>query len=160
MSYCDNPEGPFEKYENNPIMFSGHEVSLFPFKEGVAAIVIKDGNEHYTIQYAEDWKNFEIASITALLPNAPAGFIPDAFDDNGNGRGITWGLCHFIAQGDNRNYTRLDRFDCDLSLDFDEPSVKGETEYFDRDVYMSRAPTDRHKKQILEMNKMIKNTQN
>ncbi len=111
LAICDNPEGPFEKYENNPIMFSGHEVSLFPFKEGVAAIVIKDGNEHYTIQYAEDWKNFEIASITALLPNAPAGFIPDAFDDNGNGRGITWGMCHFIAQGDDRNYSRLDRFE-------------------------------------------------
>ena len=65
---ADNPLGPFEKHPLNPVISSGHETSLFPFKEGIAALVYKDGPEHNTIQYAEDGVNFSIASITELMP--------------------------------------------------------------------------------------------
>ncbi|MEX0289209.1 MAG: glycoside hydrolase family 117 protein, partial [Flavobacteriaceae bacterium] len=79
LAIADNPLGPFTKHELNPVITSGHETSLFPFKEGVAALVYKDGPEHNTIQYAADWVNFEIASITELLPYAAAPHVPDAF---------------------------------------------------------------------------------
>jgi hypothetical protein len=68
LAMADNPLGPFEKHPLNPVISSGHETSLFPFKEGIAALVYKDGPEHNTIQYAEDGVNFSIASITELIP--------------------------------------------------------------------------------------------
>ncbi|MFR9650599.1 MAG: family 43 glycosylhydrolase [Rikenellaceae bacterium] len=151
LAIADRPEGPFRKCEKNPVLNSGHEVSLFPFREGVAAIVIKAGNEHNTIQYAPDWVNFEIASFVNILPNAPAGFINDAFTDTKDGRGITWGLCHFLNVGKDRNYSILSRFDCDLSLDVDDRGMKAQTVFIPREVYMdqklSKAQLERIKRQ-------------
>ena len=43
-------------------------------KKGIAALVIKDGNEHNTMQYAEDGVNFKIASVLSLTPTAAAPF--------------------------------------------------------------------------------------
>lgn len=127
LAIADHPLGPFVKHPLNPVINSGHETTLFPFKEGVAAIVQRDGMEHNTIQYAEDWVNFEIASITELLPIAAGPFIPDAFTNTKDGRGITWGISHFTNAADDwsRNHSILTRFDCDLSLDVDDPQMKG-----------------------------------
>lgn len=155
LAIADNPAGPFEKCPLNPVLNSGHEVSLFPFREGVAAMVIKAGNEHNTIQYASDWVNFEIASFVALMPNAPAGYIADAFTDSGDGRGITWGLCHFLGMGEKRNYTRLDRFDCDLSLDVDDKQMKSQEVYYPRDLYMKSGLTQAQRTRIAAENKKL-----
>lgn len=127
LAIADDPLGPFEKHPLNPLINSGHETTLFPFKEGVAAIVQRNGMERNTIQYAKDWVNFEIASIVELLPIAAGPFAPDAFTDTKDGRGISWGLSHFInAGGDwSRNHTILTRFDCDLSLDIHDEKMKG-----------------------------------
>lgn len=127
LAIADHPLGPFTKHPLNPLINSGHETTLFPFKEGVAAIVQRDGMEHNTIQYAKDWVNFEIASITELLPIAAGPFIPDAFTDTKDGRGISWGLSHFINAGGDwaRNHTILTRFDCDLSQDMHDDQMKG-----------------------------------
>jgi len=125
LAIAENPLGPFKKHPLNPVLNSGHEVSLFPFKEGIAALTISDGVEHNTIQYARDWVNFEIASIASLMPKAAGPFIPDAFTDTKNGRGITWGLSHFTNAGTReRSYSILGRFDCDLSLDVHDEGMK------------------------------------
>jgi len=158
LAISDSPDGPFEKHPLNPVLNSGHEVSLFPFREGVAAMVIKAGNEHNTIQYAADWVNFKIASFVNLMPNAPAGFIPDAFTDSGNGRGILWGLCHFTGMGEKRDYSRLDRFDCDLSLDVDDRQMKEQVIYFPRSLYFQHGLTTKQLKRISEDNKKISST--
>lgn len=122
----DHPFGPFEKHPLNPVINSGHETGLFPFKEGIAALVSRHGLEHNTIQYAPDGVNFEIAAISSLFPVAPGPYVPDAFSDNGNGRGISWGLCHFrhIGAAEGKSHSILARFDCDLSLDFHDPEMK------------------------------------
>ncbi|TWT81548.1 Glycosyl hydrolases family 43 [Planctomycetes bacterium CA13] len=127
LAIADNPLGPFKKHSLNPVINSGHETTLFPFKKGVAALVIRDGMERNTIQYAEDWVNFKIASIVELMPDAGGPFVPDAFTDTKQGKGITWGLSHFTnASGDwNRNHSILTRFDCDLSQDIVDPQMKG-----------------------------------
>lgn len=128
LAIADHPFGPFKKHPLNPVINSGHETALFPFKEGIGAIVSRHGLEHNTIQYAPDGVNFEVASISSLLPIAPGAHVPDAFVDNGNGRGITWGLCHFRdilkVGGPTQSYSMLARFDCDLSLDLDDPEMK------------------------------------
>ena len=112
---------PFKKHPLNPVINSGHEVCFFPFKEGVAGFAITDGNEHFTVQYAKDWVNFEIAGITEMMPLGGNGFVPDAFTDTKDGRGITWGLCFFRNSQD---CCYLARFDCDLSLDVHDPEMK------------------------------------
>ncbi|MEM9337505.1 MAG: family 43 glycosylhydrolase [Bacteroidota bacterium] len=143
LAIADDPLGPFKKHPLNPLFNSGHETALFPFKEGIAAMVLRDGNENSTIQYAPDGVNFGIASVSALMPFAAGAYVPDAFTSNGNGRGITWGVSHFTGPqgasvGKRRKYSYLARFDCDLSLDLDDPEMKNTRLYLHPDVYFSR----------------------
>ncbi|MEH0152714.1 glycoside hydrolase [Limibacter armeniacum] len=92
LAIADNPLGPYEKHPLNPLFNSGHETCLFPFKEGIAALTIRNGNEANTIQYAPDGVNFNIASVTSLMPTAAGPYVPDAFTDTKDGRGISWGF--------------------------------------------------------------------
>lgn len=143
LAIAEDPLGPFEKHPLNPVLASGHETTYFPFKEGVATLAIKDGNERETMQYAKDGVNFEIASVVSLTPTAAAPFVADAFTDSGNGRGVTWGLCHFTNAGTaKKGYSIMARFDCDLSLDFDEPSYKKTGVWHKPEVYFAQAPNE------------------
>jgi hypothetical protein len=136
LAIADHPFGPFEKHPLNPVINSGHETALFPFKTGIAALVGRHGTEHNTIQYAPDGVNFRIAAITSLLPVAPGPHVPDAFSDSGDGRGITWGLCHFRPAG-GRRHSILARFDCDLSRDVQEPALKETDTFVSSEVYFA-----------------------
>ena len=139
LAIADAPFGPFVKCPLNPVINSGHETCVFPFKEGMAALVGRHGMEHNTIQYAPDGVNFRIAAITALMPIAPGPYVPDAFTDTRDGRGITWGLCHMrnlrLAEG--KSHSVLLRFDCDLSRDVEEPSFKESDTFVNLDLYYS-----------------------
>lgn len=136
LAIADNPLGPFKKHELNPVITSGHETTMFPFRDGIAALVIRDGNERSTIQYSPDGVQFDIASIPSLLPNAAGPYIPDAFTDTRDGRGITWGISHFTnATTWKQNHAILARFDCDLSLDLNDPLMKKTHVYHSPDVY-------------------------
>jgi len=155
VAIADNPLGPFEKHPLNPVINSGHETTLFPFKEGIAAIVIRDGNEHFTVQYAPDGVSFEVASITSMLPPAGGPFVPDAFTDTKYGRGITWGLCHNIkarAEDAKGRVTVLMRFDCDLSLDVHDPGMKRHSHYFGPDVYYRLGLSKKQRERIEAQN--------
>ncbi len=120
----DSPYGPFEKSPLNPVLSSGHETQLFRFKEGVAAILTRDGLEHYTIQYSADGVNFTQASIGGLMPDASGLYDPDAFTNTDYARGITWGICHVNKYKRASTHSVMFRFDCDLSLDRDIPQMK------------------------------------
>ena len=152
LAIGENPLGPFTKHPLNPVITSGHETSLFPFKEGVAALVYKDGPEHNTIQYASDWVNFEIASITEMMPWAAAPHVPDAFTNTTDGRGITWGLAHFINyNGDwNKFHSVLVRFDCDLSRDLHDPEMKQHRVNHRPDVYFRQGLSQKQIQRINE----------
>lgn len=120
----------------------------------MAAMVTRDGNEHHTIQYAQDGVNFEVASITSLLPNAAGSFVPDAFTGSGDGRGITWGISHFTnATNWSENHAILTRFDCDLSLDVDDQEMKRHNEYYQPEFYYGHGLSS---KQMEERRKSIK----
>jgi hypothetical protein len=149
VAFADNPEGPFVKSPLNPITNSGHETCLFPFREGIAAILGLDGPEKNTVQYAPDGLNFEVKSHVQMPPIAPGPFCPDAFADNGDGRGITWGLCHITNQA--RTHSFLARFDCDLSLDVDRPEFKVNNLRFDEHSHfqLSVALPEEWKERIL-----------
>ncbi|AWG22710.1 glycoside hydrolase [Flavobacterium faecale] len=157
LAIADNPLGPFTKHPLNPVLNSGHETTLFPYKEGVAALIIKDGMEHNTIQYAKDWVNFEIASITELLPVAAGPFIPDAFTDTKNGRGITWGISHFINAGGDWNHTILARFDCDLSQTIDDQQMKEHHYNYSPEFHYTHKLSEKQLERIQQQTDNLKN---
>jgi len=153
LATADNPLGPFTKHPLNPVITSGHETTLFPFGEGVAAIVIRDGNEHNTIQYAPDGVNFDVAAIVDLPPNAGGPYIPDAYTDTKDGRGITWGISHFTNVTTwAENHAILARFDCDLSRDVDDPDMKRAHIYWKPELYFTQGLNGAQRARILEAN--------
>ncbi|RMF89280.1 MAG: glycoside hydrolase [Planctomycetota bacterium] len=157
LAIADDPLGPFVKHPLNPVLNSGHETMFFPFKSGVAALVIKDGNERSTIQYAEDGVNFEIASVVSLPPIAAGPFVPDAFTDTKDGRGVTWGLCHFTnAGGPGKQHSILARFDCDLSLDVDDPRLKQTHVWLPPEVYFTQRLSAAQRARIEEANRKLR----
>lgn len=139
LAIADEPFGPFTKHPLNPVLNSGHETALFPFKEGIAAMVIRDGLEHNTIQYAPDGVNFRVATTASLMPIAAGPYVPDAFNNSGDGRGITWGLCHFTNGFErDKQHSIMARFDCDLSRDFHDPWLKKTEYWFKPELYFSQ----------------------
>ncbi|WP_460166952.1 glycoside hydrolase family 117 protein [Thermostilla marina] len=151
LAIADDPLGPFHKHPLNPIMSSGHETTLFPFREGIAAFAIRDGNEHFTIQYAPDGVNFQIAAITELMPTAAGPFVPDAFTNTSYGRGITWGLCHNTQAGERgKRHSVLMRFDCDLSLDVHDPGMKRHSYYYPPEFYYQHGLSKEQRERALE----------
>lgn len=159
LAIAENPLGPFTKHPLNPVLNSGHETTLFPFKKGVAALIIKDGMERNTIQYAEDWVNFKVASHVEMMPVAGGPFIPDAFTDTKDGRGITWGISHFTNAGGDwkNNHTILTRFDCDLSVDVHDDQMKEHYNKYSPEDHYKKALSSKQKARIEEENKKIKN---
>lgn len=163
LAIAEDPIGPFEKHPLNPVQNSGHEICFFPFKEGVASLVIRDGPEHFTIQYAEDWVNFKIAAITEMMPIGPNAYIPDAFTDSGNGRGITWGISHFrnVRGTNGSHYSELARFDCDLSLDVHDPEMKEHNNLYKPEDYYRWGLDEKQLERIKkDNNKIIGNEAN
>ena len=139
VAISEHPLGPFIKSDLNPVINSGHETCMFPWKDGVVAIVSLDGAEKNTIQFAPDGINFKVESFIQIPPVAPGVFCSDAFADNLNGRGISWGLCHIMDKESGANNSILARFDCDLSLDINRPFFKRNNLRFNKETYFQRA---------------------
>ena len=143
VAIAETPEGPFVKSPLNPVLNSGHEVVVWPWKSGVAALVTANGPEKNTVQYAEDGLNFEVRSIVVLPPDAAGLYVPDAHSDTRDGQGFTWGLSH-VAQRpkDGRPWPHLIRFDTDftgragLDPDNDRARFKSENIRFSEDALL------------------------
>ena len=99
LAIADKPEGPYVKSEYNPVTNSGHEVCVWHYRGGIAALLTTDGPEKNTIQYAPDGINFEIeAVIKPPVPHAAGPFrTPD--HDKGPLEGLRWGLCFTHRSG-------------------------------------------------------------
>ncbi|MCY3572901.1 MAG: family 43 glycosylhydrolase [Chloroflexi bacterium] len=118
VAMADDPRGPFVKSSLNPITNSGHETFLYPFRKGIVAITSHEGPEKNTVQYASDGLNFQVVGKVSVPPVAAGPYVPDAFTDSQDGRGISWGLSH-IHHDDAGPLadSYLVRFDCNLSRD-------------------------------------------
>ncbi len=98
LAVADRPEGPYVKSEYNPVTNSGHEVCVWHYKGGIAALLTTDGPEKNTIQYAADGVNFEIEAVIKDPPHAAGPFrTPD--HDKGPLEGLRWGLCFAHRKG-------------------------------------------------------------
>lgn len=139
VAIADEPEGPFEKSPLNPLTNSGHETFLFPFRDGIVAITSHEGPEKNTVQYASDGLHFEVVGKVSVPPVAAGPYVPDAFEDNGDGQGIQWGLAHIHHdhQGEMQN-SYLVRFDCNLNRKFQRADFYRAWNYrYPESVYLS-----------------------
>ena len=98
VAIADRPEGPYAKSPWNPVTNSGHEVCVWPYRGGIAALLTTDGPEKNTIQYAPDGLNFEIVAVLKGAPEALGLFRP-ADPDESPLAGVGWGLCHVYCDG-------------------------------------------------------------
>ena len=98
VAIADCPEGPYTKSRYNPVTNSGHEVCVWPYQGGIAALLTTDGPEKNTIQYAADGINFEIVAVLKRAPQA-LGLYRSPEPDVGPLEGIRWGLCHEYRGG-------------------------------------------------------------
>ena len=162
VAMADKPEGPYIKSELNPISNSGHETMLWPWKGGIASLLILDGPEKNTVQFAPDGLNFEPKALVTLPPVAPGPFCPDAFADNGDGRGVTWGLSHINPLGGGPDQgCYIIRFDCDLSRDVHRTEFKGSNVRYSEDTWFQRAtelPDEWKARILLEQGRIDKAT--
>lgn len=151
LAVADNPFGPFEKCKLNPVLSSGHETHFFRFKEGVAALSVKDGHEHNTIQYSEDGVNFHVASIiNSYMPEAGAFYDPNAFTNVNFAPGVTWGVSHFNKFIKDHMHSIILRYDCDLSLDLDDPAMKKNYQYPSLDDLYRQGLSKKQRERILQ----------
>ena len=95
VAISDKAEGPYVRSEYNPISNSGHEICVWPYAGGVAAMLTTDGPERNTLQWAPDGVNFEIKAWIKGAPEANGLFrTPD--HDKAPLEGLRWGLCHRV----------------------------------------------------------------
>lgn len=112
LAIADSPTGPYIKHKANPLIKSGHEVLVWPYRQGVVALIGPTGPRGNTIRYAPDGLDFSVKSRIKNPPKAPGAYRPDAFDNTTNGQGITWG----ISMGTKNRRPYLVRFDCALGV--------------------------------------------
>lgn len=93
VAIAGNPTGPYVKSPYNPVTNSGHEVCVWHYRDGIAALLTTDGPEKNTIQYAPDGINFEIMSVIKGAPEAMGLFRGETQDKNPL-TALSWGLCH------------------------------------------------------------------
>jgi hypothetical protein len=93
VAIADHPTGPFVKSPYNPVTNSGHEVCVWHYQCGIAALLTTDGPEKNTIQYAPDGINFEIMSVLKGTP-AAIGLFRTEDPQKGPLDDLKWGLCH------------------------------------------------------------------
>ena len=112
LAIAEKPTGPYRRQEASPVTNSGHEVLVWPHREGVAALIGPTGPEQNTLQYAPDGIHFHIVAHLRNPPMAPGGYRPDAFTGARFSRGMSWGIA--MKPGPD---PYLVRFDCNFSVD-------------------------------------------
>ncbi len=93
VAISDNPYGPYTPSEYNPISNSGHEIIMWEYNGGMAAMINRDGPEKGTIQYAKDGINFEIMARINHSP-AAAGLYRTENTNDSPLEGLRWGVWH------------------------------------------------------------------
>lgn len=94
LAIADKPQGPYIRYEGNPVIPGNHEVLIWSQGSGVAAMIGTTGPKAITrsILYSEDGKSFSKTHNILNVPHAAGAYRPGAFTDDGTGQRIQWGV--------------------------------------------------------------------
>ncbi|MUH35190.1 glycosyl hydrolase [Zobellia amurskyensis] len=107
VAIADKPEGPYVKSPYNPISNSGHEICVWPYDGGIAALITTDGPEKNTIQWAPDGINFEIKSVIPGVNAHAIGLNRTADVEKEPTEILRWGLTHIYNNGDYQSIMRF-----------------------------------------------------
>ncbi|AWV96734.1 glycoside hydrolase family 117 protein [Arcticibacterium luteifluviistationis] len=107
VAIADNPLGPYTKSLYNPISNSGHEICVWPYKEGIASLITTDGPERNTIQWSPDGINFEIMGAIKGAPHA-IGLNRELTSDEDPVAIMKWGLTHVYNNWHEQSILRFD----------------------------------------------------
>ncbi|MGJ8654629.1 MAG: family 43 glycosylhydrolase [Opitutaceae bacterium] len=115
LAIADKPEGPYIKYENNPVIPGNHEVLVWPQGKGVAAMIGPRAPEaiKHSVLYAEDGLNFTKTHNLIAGPWAGGAYRPEAFTDSNTGEPIEWGV--EIGRAKGKNLPFIHRYDVEWS---------------------------------------------
>lgn len=94
VAVAERATGPYHKSALNPLTNSGHEVLVWPWQGGVAALLTRCGPERDTIQFAPDGLNFEPRASISRPPEAAGALRVPASANEQPLAGLAWGLCH------------------------------------------------------------------
>jgi hypothetical protein len=100
LAFSESPEGPYTKFENNPILDQSHEVMIWKQGQGVACLASLSS----TLEYADNGLDFTAANLHIQIPGderpkAPGTFRPDLTDTEAENAGLTWGIS-MVHNGD------------------------------------------------------------
>ena len=109
VAISDKLEGPYVKSPYNPITNSGHELCVWKYDGGIAALIITDGPERNTVQWSPDGINFEIKSHIKYGPPA-AGLDQAADNEKGPLEALKWGLTHKYVSYDEQYIRRFEGY--------------------------------------------------
>lgn len=100
VAIADDPKGPYVKSKYNPISNSGHEICVWPYENGIGALITTDGPEKNTVQLSKDGINFEIKSHIKGAPHAIGINRSLEAADSEPFKVFEWGLTHQYKTGD------------------------------------------------------------
>ena len=94
LAIADQPEGPYVRYEGNPVIPGNHEVMVWPQGAGVAAMIGTTGPNEWVrlLVYSEDGIHFNKTHDVVHVPRAAGAYRPKAFTGSGQGERIEWGV--------------------------------------------------------------------
>jgi beta-xylosidase len=100
VAFSDDPQGPYFKYENNPILDKSHEVMVWKQDQGVACLASLSS----TFEYANDGLDFTTMPLNLKVPAqdrpmAPGAYRPDLTERHAENTGLTWGIS-MVHNGD------------------------------------------------------------
>jgi hypothetical protein len=105
VAIADKVTGPYVKSPYNPVTNSGHEVCVWHYNDGIAALLSTDGPEKNTVQWAPDGVNFEIMAMLKWIPEA-IGLVRVDDPEKKPLDDLQWGLCHKYDDSWNWQYIR------------------------------------------------------
>jgi len=93
VAISDKPESPYIKSKSNPVINGNHEVLVWPYGKGVAAMIGTTGPSEITksVMFAEDSLDFSKINDVVGSPWAGRAYRPEAFKGNGKGSYPRWG---------------------------------------------------------------------
>jgi hypothetical protein len=100
VAFAGSPEGPYTRFDDNPILEKSHEVMIWKQGKGVACLASISS----TFEYAADGLDFTTANLSIKIPGderprAPGAFRPDLTDRDAENQGLTWGIS-MVHNGD------------------------------------------------------------
>jgi len=113
LAIADNPEGPYLRVKENPVIPGNHEVLVWKQGTGVTAMIGTTGPKTITrsILYAGDGLHFSKTHTVINVPTAAGAYRPEAFTDSETGSRIEWGV-HIGKQKGSLPF--IERFDVDI----------------------------------------------